>query len=228
MDLSGMAPLRADVLWLATRKTSVDGRACREYHVLDEEGAVLLVAQAFLWAREIAVAQPNARAVFTVLRSRAFPVTGKAVVKELPSGSEIGTVTRNGTFVDSAGVIRGRFRDARSFRERATESLFHGAMEAILATGADSMPSGPDALVLQIHDAIAGTLTYGTLPFPSANEAPAATSRSQSTVVPRFMRKAWQSLNAPKGWKFARLRASDDDPRLHLAAALFAAELSRW
>lgn len=229
MDLDGLAPLRADVLWLATRKTSVNGRACREYQVLDEEGAVLLVARASLRGRDIAVTRPNAHAVFTVLRSLAFPVTGKAVVKELPSGSRIGTVTRNGTFRDSAGVVRGRFRDARSLRERTMESLFQGAMEAIMATGPDSEPSGSDALVLQIDDAIAGTLTYGTLPFPPANEAAqAAPSRPRWTVVPQFVRKKWQSLNAPRGWKFARLRASDDDPRLHLAAALFAAELTRW
>jgi hypothetical protein len=229
MDFAGLAPLRADVLWLATHKTSVDGRACREYHVLDGQGAVLLVARAFLWGREISVSQPNGHTVFTVLRSLAFPLTGKAAVKEVPSGLAIGTVTRNGTFRDSAGVVRGRFRDARSLRERATESLFQGAMEAIFSTGADSMPSGPDALVLQIDDAIAGTLTYGTLPFPPANEAArGATSRSRRTVLPRFMRKAWRSLHAPKGWKFVRLRAIEEDPRLQLAAALFAAELARW
>lgn len=228
MNLQGMAALRADVLWLATHKTSVEGRVCREYVVSDTEGAVLLIARAYLWGREIAVANPDGQAVFTVLRSRAFPVTGKATVKELPSGDAIGTVTRSGTFKDSSGAVRGRFRDARSLRDRTKESLFQGAMEAIFATGADSVPSGPDALVLQVNNAIAGTLTYGALPFSLQNVAGQTSPPRRASAFPKFLRKAWESLNAPRGWKLVRTRASDDDPRLQMGAALFAAELARW
>jgi hypothetical protein len=228
MDRAAIDLLQADVIWLATRRTSVEGRACREYDVSDEEGTVLLLARTFLWGREIAMTKPDGQAVLTVLRSRAFPLTGKAAVKELPSGSTIGTVNRNGMFRDSRGVLKGRFRDARSLRERMAESVFQGVMETILATGADSMPSGPDALVLQIDDVVAGTLTYGALPFPSRHDAALTSPRSRRTVLPRFVKKAWQSLIAPRGWKFVRLRESDADPRLQIAAALFAAELSRW
>lgn len=202
----------------------MDGRTCREYEVTTEAGEVLLVARAFLWGREMSVVTPDGRAVFSILRSRAFPLTGTAAVKELPSGTPIGTVTRNGTFLDSAGAVRGRFRDARAFRDRAKESAFQAAMEAIFSTGGDSMPSGPDALVLHVEGTLTGTLTYGTLPLAATDAAQAP----PSTRAKKFLRNVWPSLNSPRGWKFSRLGGSTGDPRLELAAALFAAELSRW
>lgn len=220
-----MVPLRAPVLWLPTRRTSVEGRTCREYAVTDDVGSVLLTARAFLWRRDIVVAEPGGQAVFTIVRSHAFPATGKATVRELPSGLAIGTVHRNGTFRNSTGAVRGRFRDARSFRDRTAESVFQGAMEVIMSTGADSMPSGPDALLLQVDEAIVGTLTYGPLPFATQDEVPRSPS---SRMLRRFIQKTWKSLNAPRGWQFVRFSTTDDDPRLLLAAALFAAELSRW
>jgi hypothetical protein len=67
------------------------------------------------------------------------------------------------------------------------------------------------------------------LPFTRASEERApAPSRLRDRIVPQVMRSALQSLNAPRGWKFVRSHASEDDPRLQLAAAIFAAELSRW
>lgn len=228
MDYPSTTSLRAKVLWLAVRRTSVDGRACREYEVTADGGEVLLVARAFLWGREMSVATPDGRGAFTVLRSRLFPLTGKAAVNELPSGLPIGTVTRSGTFRDSTGAVRGRFRDARSFGDRAKESLFQAAMEAILSTGGDSVPSGPDALVLHVDGAIAGTLTYGTLPFGSDADAQRAPADRATRVFPRLLREAWRSLSAARAWKFVRFEETAGDPRLELAAALFAAELARW
>ena len=225
MNPASSDPLGAEVLWFPARRTTVKGRACREYDVTNEAGVRLLGARIFLWDRDMLVTAPNAEPVFTIVRALTFPITGKAHVKELPSGVAIGTVYRNGTFRDSAGVVRGRFRDARSVRERTKESVLQGAMDAILATGADSMPSGPDALVLHIDGAIAGTLTYGALPFGALTQDAQPPAR---TIVPRFMQRMWQRLNAPRGWKFVRLQRGDDDARLQLAAALFAADLSRW
>ena len=225
MHSTGFGPLKANVLWFPTRRNSREGRACREYEVTDEAGGVLLAARSFIWGREIIVTDPVGDALLTIIRSRAFPVTGKATVTELPSGASIGTVHRSGTFRDPTGFVRGRFQDARSFRERTTESVFQGVMEALLATGADSMPSGPDALVLEIDGVPAGTLTYGVLPFAPGGSA---IQCSPSSKLPRFLKKKWQSLNAPRGWKLVRTVTNDGDPRLQLAAALFAADMSRW
>jgi hypothetical protein len=98
-------------------------------------------------------------------------------------------------------------------------------MEAVLTTGSDSQPAGPDALVLHVDGAPAGTLTYGALPFVPGG---APVRRSASPMLPGFLRRKWQSLNAPRGWKFVRTSISDADPRLQLAAALFTADMSRW
>jgi hypothetical protein len=35
-------------------------------------------------------------------------------------------------------------------------------------------------------------------------------------------------MNAQRGWRFERLAAIEGDPRLQVAAAIFAIELSRW
>ena len=229
MKLDDPTPLRAEVLWLAVRKTAVNGRSCREYDVTDERGVIRLSARAYTWSREILVSGEDRSASFAIVRSRAFPLTGRAAVRLAASSSTLGTVARNGVFRDASGVVRGRFVDARSFRERARESLFQGIMEALLAGDGESVSSGPDGYVLQVGDAVAGTLTYGVLPFTrSAEERAPAPSRLRDRILPRALRGALQSLNAPRGWKFVRSHSGEADPRLQVAAAIFAAELSRW
>jgi len=226
MDSATIAALRANVLWFGTRRHSVEGRACRDYDIMTEAGDVLLRARSFLWGRELSIATPDGRGVLSVLRSRAFPLTGTAAVRELSPDRTIGTVHRNGAFRDPAGTVHGRFRDARTMRERVKENAFQVILDTILTEGETSMPAGPDALVMMVDDAIAATLSYGRLPFDDA-----AATEPQTRVqkmVPGRLRDAWQSLKAPHGWKFSRMREVDCDPRLELAAALFAAELSRW
>jgi hypothetical protein len=231
MAVSDQVPDEASVLWLATRKAEVNGTTCREYHVTDERGRVLLLARAFVWRRAIVVTTPDDSPSFFIIRSRVFALTGRAAVKESPTNRLLGTVSRNGTFRDAAGVVRGRFRDARSVSQRAQESLFQGAMEALLQGAGESNPSGPDAfVVLTAANAARGTLAYGILPFPHPGAAVAAGSaprRPWHHLVPRALRNRWHALNAPRGWKFVRLD-SEGDPRLEIAGAIFAAELSRW
>lgn len=101
-------------------------------------------------------------------------------------------------------------------------------MEAILSTGANSVPSGPDALVLHVDGAIAGTLTYGALPLGSGADAQRTPADRPTRVFRRFHRNAWRSLSAARAWIFVRFEETAGDPRLELAAALFAAELARW
>ena len=184
-------------------------------------------ARAFTWSRTIQVTDPVGHASFEIERGRLFPLTGRARVREVPSGVPLGTVSRNGTFRDAGGEIRGQFVDARSLRKRAQEGLIQGAMDALVRGDGDSVASGPDSFVLQVGRAIGGTLRYGVVPFPAEHEGATSAPR-QLRFVPPVLRRFWQSVNAPRGWKLERTHLGADDPRLQLAAAIFAAELSRW
>jgi hypothetical protein len=225
-----LTPLRATVLWLAVRSTAIDGRSCREYTISDPAGADLLVARAFTWSREIVIAQPDGTPLLSILRSRAFVLNGRAHVLELPSKRVLGSVSRNGTFREPAGAVRGRFCDARSVRARAREGLLAGAVDALLVGDGESVSSGPDTLLLKVGEHVRGTLAYTTLPSALPAEAPPRSTASKlwHTVIPQRARERWRSFTAPRGWKFVRFDPADDDPRLELAATLFAAELSRW
>jgi hypothetical protein len=222
-------PLAAEVLWLATHKTSIDGRSCRAYQVMDAQGNFLLVARAFNWSREMKVSWPDGQSVLGIIRSRAFPFTGRAAVQDLPAGSRLGTVSRNGSFRDASGSVYGKFTDARTLSERTKESLLQGGLDALLGMGGDAAaPSGPHAFVLQGSAGVAGTLSYGRLPFAPAAEPASAAPRTLPKWAPQRLRSAWTSINAPRGWKFQRTVQPGQDPRLLLAAALFTAELARW
>lgn len=226
MSADDLAPLRAAVLWMPVCRTSHDGRACREYRVVDERGTDLLFARAFLWHREILVARPDGTPCFSIRRSRLFVFNGRADVRELPSQRDLGRLRRSGMFTAPDGVTRGRFRDARSVAERSREGVFQAAAEVFLEAG-ESAPAGPDAMILQIGDAVTGSLDYVKLPAFLSGESPPEPTR-WSRLVPAGARKAFDALYAPRGWKFARGGDTDGDPRLEIAAALFAAELSRW
>ena len=211
-------------------RTAVGGLQCREYTVTDEARRILLTARAFVWDREIVVAGPDGAPCMSIVRGRAFALTGRASVRELPTGHELGVVTRNGTFSDPGGKVVARFQDARSLRQRARESLFQAAGDALLNAGEGSMPSGPDSFVLISGGRETGTLTYAKLP-PAAEDDRPAPSRIHalaSRLLPARSRNMWRALNAPRGWKLERSRPLGADPRLQLAAAIFAIELSRW
>jgi hypothetical protein len=230
VNLSGIGALESPILWIAMTRAAASGRQCRDYTLTDEAGSTLLTARAFNWDREIVVAYPDGSACISILRSMAFAVSGRAAVRELPSGRALGRVTRNGTFSDELGAIRGRFQDARTRRDRARESLFHAAGEALLGAGEGSMPSGPDSFVLNVAGRRAGTLSYARLPSHGKDEAapPSHLLALASRFLPGRSRDAWRSMNAQRGWRFERLAAIEGDPRLQVAAAIFAIELSRW
>jgi hypothetical protein len=232
MPVNDQVPDEAPVLWLATRKAEVNGSTCREYHVTDERGSVLLRARAFVWRRAVVVTTPDDSPSFFIIRSRVFVLTGRAEVKESLTNRLLGIVSRNGTFRDAAGAVRGRFRDARSFSQRAQETVFQGAIEVLLQAADESISSGPHSfVVLTTANTVCGTLSYGILPFPhpaaAAVPTGSASPRPWHRLVPRLLIDRWHSMSAPRGWRFVRLD-SDDDPRLEIDAAIFAAELSRW
>lgn len=224
-----LVDLGTAVLWLATRRTSVHGKACREYHVATADGSLMLTARAFFWRRTLDVRAGDGSPFMTICRRRAFALTGRADVLEQPSARPLGTVSRNGTFRNAAGRVCGRFRDARSFGERSSESLFHGVLGTIFQSDGGSVVSGSDKFVLEQGDEQRGTLAYTLLPFPYPAPAvmPGRPARVLPRWAPRLFRNAWHSLNAPRGWRLERVTAGEE-PRLELAAAIFAAELSRW
>lgn len=226
----GAGALESPILWIAMIRTAIGGRQCREYILTDEAGGTLLTARAFIWDREIVVAGPDGAPCISVRRSRLFALNGQAAVIELPSKRHLGEVTRNGTFRDSSGAVRGRFQDARSLRQRTRESLFQAAGEALLSAGEGSVPSGPDSFVLNVGGRTAGTLTYAKLPFAREDKPspPSRMSQLAARLVPSRVRNRWRSLNDPRGWKLERSAPLETDPRLQLAAALFAIELSPW
>lgn len=226
----GAGTLESPILWIAMRRTAVGGRRCREYTVTNEAGRTLLTARAFNWDREMLIAHPDGTPCISIIRSRAFALNGRAAVRELPSKGHLGVVTRNGTFKDSRGAVRGRFQDARSLRQRTRESLFQAAGEALLSAGEGSVPSGSDSFVLNAGGRPAGTLTYAKLPFARENEqsAPSRMSELAARLLPNRWRNMWHSINAPRGWRLERSAPLETDPRPQLAAAIFAIELSRW
>lgn len=210
-------------------RTVVGGRKCREYTLMNEAGDSLLTARAFIWDREILVAQPDGIPCISICRSRVFVLNGRAAVRELPSKRHLGLVTRNGTFKDELGAVRGRFQDARSLRERTRESLFQAAGDALFSVEG-SVPSGPDSFVLNVDGRPAGVLTYAKLPFRGDGEQPPPSRLSElaSRLLPRRSQDAWRSLIAPRGWRLERSGTIEAHPRLLLAAAIFTIELSRW
>lgn len=227
MTLSGIGATESPILWAAMSRTAVGGRQCREYTVTDETGGTLLTARAFNWNREILLAHPDGTPCISIIRSRAFALNGRAAVRELPSTRDLGHVRRSGTFSDELGVIRGRFQDARPRRERTRETLFHAAGEALLSAGEGSVLSGPDSFVLNVAGRPAGALTYAQLPIRGEpDKAPPSRLSKLARRLPGHSR--WRSINTPRGWRFERVATIEGDPRLQVAAAIFAIELSRW
>lgn len=219
MPTCDLETLNAEVLWLVGRRTSIGGRSARAYEILDARGGLLLVARTLVWSRALTLHSPEGDAVLAVVRHRTFPLTGRAAVNELPGGSLVGTVSRDGSFRDPLGGIRGRFVDARSVREQTKQSLLQGGLDALLDMGDDvAAASGPRAFVLQTTGgAVTGSLVYARIPFRQPAEPAGG--------LLHRLRTAWSAIDAPQGWKLQQMAALDD-PRLVLAAALFRADLT--
>jgi hypothetical protein len=224
--------LRAPVLWLTVERSSIDGRSCRDYAIYADDSTRLGSARAFPWRRDIPLHFVPALDVPALLlrRRRTFPLTGKVDVLELPAHEKIGVVSRSGRYRDALGRPVGAFRDARSLGNRAKEGAFLAAMEALLGgDGTASTGSGPSGFVHVVAGMIAGTLARGPLPFLTT---PSSDTRSESRnllrkILPRRLGDRLFNL-APRGWKLVNTMPDAQDPRLRLAAALFAVELSHW
>lgn len=215
-----------DPYWLTVRNASDAGRACRDYAVYDEAGAPVANAHAFPWRREIRVLCASAPAPVVVLRRRrSFPISGKVDVLD-GSGARLGVLGRDGRCRDARGHALGRFRDARSVRARTAQSLIAGALDVAVGNDA-SMISGPTALAWLVDGRAAGSLHRAPLPFEDPAEA-AAPDAPVRRWLPYAIAKRLER-GRTRAWRFEREPpSSPDDPRLVLAAVLFAIELSHW
>jgi hypothetical protein len=230
---STLHALAAPVLWLTVQRAAAGGRACRDYVIYGDDGSRLLTARAFPWRRDIPLQfAPNFdRALLTLRRRRSFPFSGKVDVHELPGSRRIGVVSRSGRYRDAHGKIAGAFRDARTFRDHAKEGAFLAVMQALLGgDGTDSSASGPSGFIHLVANRPAGTLSRARLPFAitPTRTTPKRTNPLRA-LLPRRLGDALFERTASRGWKLERtVPQAAEDPRLYVAAALFAVELSHW
>lgn len=221
--------LERSTIWLSVARSVSGGRAARDYVIYDDAGSPLLGAQTSPWQRDILV-QMSGEPFDRVLRLRrrlSFPLTGRVDVYDA-AAARLGVVSRSGRYRSASGRDAGRFRDARTLRDVAREGAFSAMMDALLgADGTTAAGTGPSGFVWLVDAQPIGTLGRARLPFGGGAAAAAGPTRRLSVFTSRL--RALVAPAAPQGWKLERLQpALAGDPRLVLAAALFAIELSHW
>jgi hypothetical protein len=151
--------------------------------VQDTAGATLLEARVFLWGRDVTVSEPDGGRPFLLLRRRrSFPLTGRLDVLDPERGESLGAVWRNGSFADASGGVVGRFRDARSLRGLAAESVLAAVADALLG-GDGSDISGLAAFVCTVGDRPAGSLAVARLPWPRDTGTEAIVPGARGTLA---------------------------------------------
>lgn len=228
------AALRAGVLWFMVEGRVVEKRRCREYTVFDADGASLLAGRAFLMRRDFPLSPLDApdEPCLLLRRRRSFPVSGKYDLFAMPDAARIGLLSRSGRFRDAQGRAAGRFRDARTMKDRWGESAFEVAGQLIFGGEGDTAGSSPQGFVLLLEGKAAGSLTQKRLPFdpvPVQVREPHIVARTLRRVLPKKTGDALFERRPPRGWAL-ELDPRDHgiEPRLLLGAALLAIEISRW
>jgi hypothetical protein len=223
-----LAAALATGLWITRRHADDEGGRGRSYEVRDAAGALLLRARSTVWGREIPLRWPDDVEALMLRRRRAFPLTGRVDMLE-PGGRLVGAVYRNGRFADAAGRTLGRFRDARTMRERTGEAVLQGVFEAVIG-GDGAQPANARAFVCMSGDGVVGTLASMALPFAQTEPAePSLVARISRRVLPKRAMDTLRAVAAPRGWRLdvaAEMRVHD--PLLVTGAALFTVELSYW
>jgi hypothetical protein len=228
---NAVSALCAPVLWITVERAVAGGRACRDYEVCAEDGQTLLDARAFNWGRDIVVqAGDPAKPCLVLRRRRSFPITGRVDLLEMPAGRRIGVLSRSGRFHDAEGRLAGRFQDARSAGSRTREGLIVGLLDAAFGgDGTQSDISSPSGFLYTLGGAQAGTLSRARLPFSTEAMDQPKSARSLVRFLPKRLTDALRAPSTPKGWRLERTSIPPrEDPRLSIAAALFAIELSHW
>jgi hypothetical protein len=219
----GMNELHASLLWLAVRRGVSEGRPCRDYECTTADGASIFRARAYDWRREIVAVRPNdpLERVLVLRVRRSFPLTGKTDIVG-PDGSRLGVVHRNGRFSDEAGTD-GWFRDVRTLRGKATESVL-SALTA-LALGGEAETGGPPGFVCLVGSRPAGTLVRARAPWlePQKARGEGRLRSLLTTSLARFRSAAC----AESTWKLELTNGESVDRRMVVAAALYMLESSR-
>lgn len=216
-------------LWIASRRATSEGRACRLITTFAEDGAPLLEALTYPWRREIVAraVDHESRPILVMRRRRSFPFTGKVDIEDAGAARRLGIVTRAGRVLEADGRVVGRFTDTRSFRRRAVHGLAEGLGNALLGLDSVGTPATTDSFILRLEGRTLGSLVRSPLPFDLSDG-----SASSQSVIGRLVPERWRAVLsrrfAPRGWRFVRANAGDTEPLLLVGAAVFTVELTHW
>lgn len=217
--------------WIRVRRESRDGKACRVIAVHDATGAPELEAVAFTWQRDIVVlpAESARIAGFTIRRRRLFPLTGALDVVDVRDGRRLGILFRSGRVADATGQPQGRFRDARTAGDRAGETAFEFVGAIVTGTEGGDPGRMPAEQRWLVGGREQGRLMRVRWPFAAAREDPAAGTRGLARFLPSKLSAFLRSASEPTTWRFDWTPLElPVDPRLPVAAAVWAVELSHW
>jgi hypothetical protein len=220
---------RASVLWITSRRATVDGGRGREYEILTPDGDVLLVGSSSVWGREIVVLEPGTETpVLRLRRSRGFVFNGRVDVLAARE-TRMGSVHRSGRFRNASGLDLGRLRDARKLSSRFGEGVLQAVLDGALGLGgSDSQLSGPVAFVCTRDGRPVASLVVKKLPFVREEPVASDAARALHRVLPGPVRRWLLDRTDGRGWALEPAGAFPEEPLLFLSAALFAVELSHW
>lgn len=208
-----------------------EGRACRVIEVHDARGELRLRGIAFPWRREIAVNPVDDRpdAGFVIRRRRLFPLTGKLDLLERRGGGRLGVLSRSGRVLGPGGRDLGRFRDARSLRDWGGEALVE--LVGAIVSGVEGGDPGrmPQERRWILGRREQGRLQRASWPFANPSEETPLPARGLARFLPPRVSRLLRGLGDPRTWRFDWLPLGEGgDPRMPVAAAVWAVELSHW
>jgi hypothetical protein len=207
-----------EVAWFVPERV----KGGRQYAVQAPDGAPRGHATALHWGRRLELTGVDDAPWLVVRREALFLVTGRARVLA-SDGRPSGWVRRDGHYgVD--GTVRGRFRDARSLRNRASEGVVLALGDLLAGLDGDTVAGSTDAFVLEVDGGFVGSLI-----LRRRAASPGDTDARGGHHLAGRIRDAWSTFTTPRAWCLSTeptVEARDGD--LLIAAALFTAELSRW
>lgn len=222
----------ATTLFLRTRSSHHEGKACRAYVIQDVQGEELFTARAVRVPGRITIFAAPDRAIVLAKPHRLFPLTGRYDVFAGGDGTLLGVITRSGRFYNADGRKLGRFYDARTWKDHIGEGVFTVVVEGIIGgDGASTDARGADAYRIMIGDALSGTLGRERVPF-EVDAAPARQphrlTQTLRRILPKRAKDALFERRPPYAWKLDVADAGGVPDLLLLTAAILAIEIALW
>lgn len=219
-------------LWLRYRSVRREGRRGREWVIHTDDGEVRFTAFARRVPGPIDVfdGADGAREVVRARPRRGFALTGRYTVA-LPDGERLGVATRGGRFYTADGQRLGRFRDARSLKQHAGETIAIMVIEGMLGGEGSGEGGGARGFVLELEGLPSGRLVRGRLPFMPPDDEPrqeGAARQLVRRVLPKRAGAALLDRQPPMAWHLEVPDPGSIPPLLLLAAALLAIEVALW